>query len=538
MKRAIIYARVSTDEQARDNNSIGSQIKICGNYAQANGFEVIGDIQEDYSGYKWNRPGLQELLELVENKEIDAVIVKSSDRWSRRLTHKQQLRDILKRNDIELHYAQRGKIENTPEHRVVDNVEGSFDEYWRDKIIENTVRGKLEKAEIKGLFVQGAGPYGYRIDRYAPGGLAIVEDQARVVKEIFRLYCDGYSLAQVGKALMDAGYPAPKGGKKWGNSTIARILAYPVYIGHTYYNKCKVEDDGEDNIIRTVRDQSEWIKIKTQPIIDINTFNLVKQRLAENKVIRRRQPRRKYLFTGKIFCSHCEKVYGTETETPRRNRKKYTPIRYYRHRLTKGHCCNRHINGEKFESLIWKKITELLVNPDILFSGYSKALENEIAIHDKAFQRKDDLYTQATKLEKRKQNLYSMFSDPDIGMTKADLIAQKEPIDRALKDIELQLKGLEEELTNIPTQEQLDNFVKYTEKIRDRLLNPDWKPTFENKLYILNMLHVKIFIAPDGSGKVKGWIGEDIRFMYQQSPCAVILAQNQPRPRRRPHPTQ
>jgi site-specific DNA recombinase len=156
-KRAVIYARVSTDEQAENGNSLQSQIEICTNYANVNGLQVIGEIQDDYSGMKYKRPGLQVILQMVEKAEVDAIVVKSSDRWSRRLVNTSILRDKLNRYGVELHYAQRGRVQNTPEHRVVDNVEGSFNEYWRDKIIENTTRGKRDKARIKGLYVPPAG---------------------------------------------------------------------------------------------------------------------------------------------------------------------------------------------------------------------------------------------------------------------------------------------------------------------------------------------------------------------------------------------
>jgi site-specific DNA recombinase len=214
-KRAVIYARVSTDEQAENGNSLQSQIEICTNYANVNGLQVIGEIQDDYSGMKYKRPGLQVILQMVEKAEVDAIVVKSSDRWSRRLVNTSILRDKLNRYGVELHYAQRGRVQNTPEHRVVDNVEGSFNEYWRDKIIENTTRGKRDKARIKGLYVQGPGPYGYRIDRTAPGGLAINEDQAEVVRLIFSLYNSGYSLQQVAHELRRRNIEPPKGGNSY-----------------------------------------------------------------------------------------------------------------------------------------------------------------------------------------------------------------------------------------------------------------------------------------------------------------------------------
>ena len=79
-KRAAIYSRVSTDEQAEHGYSLESQVEACKKYANDHGMNVIADIADDYSGSMIDRPGLKELLSMVKSKEVDAVVVYSSDR--------------------------------------------------------------------------------------------------------------------------------------------------------------------------------------------------------------------------------------------------------------------------------------------------------------------------------------------------------------------------------------------------------------------------------------------------------------------------
>lgn len=141
METAVIYARVSTDEQAERDYSLPSQEEACEAYASANSFSVIETITDEYSGTKLDRPGLNKLREIVFQQQTDAVIVFASDRWTRNLAHSLILREDLNKAGVELHFVNRGKSTNTPEDRMTENIEAVFNEYWREKIIEGCKRG-------------------------------------------------------------------------------------------------------------------------------------------------------------------------------------------------------------------------------------------------------------------------------------------------------------------------------------------------------------------------------------------------------------
>ena len=87
MKKALIYARVSTEEQSEEGMSIETQIALCLKWAKANGYTVTkDDIFEDRgkSATTMNRAGLQDLLlHCREDKTIEAVLVQDTDRMSR-----------------------------------------------------------------------------------------------------------------------------------------------------------------------------------------------------------------------------------------------------------------------------------------------------------------------------------------------------------------------------------------------------------------------------------------------------------------------
>jgi len=78
--RAIIYVRASTDEQG-DNFSLPSQIDACRTYAAERGMQVVAEIQDVQSGAVLERPGLVRVRELARQRQIDAVITYSLDRY-------------------------------------------------------------------------------------------------------------------------------------------------------------------------------------------------------------------------------------------------------------------------------------------------------------------------------------------------------------------------------------------------------------------------------------------------------------------------
>lgn len=128
-KRAAIYARVSTDEQSEHGYSLPSQIEACIAYADRNAMIVVEKITDDYSGAKLDRPGLSQVRDMIAKDEVDAIIVFASDRLTRNLAHSLILREEFFRAHVEIHYVSRGKLEDNPEDRMTENIQGVFNEY-------------------------------------------------------------------------------------------------------------------------------------------------------------------------------------------------------------------------------------------------------------------------------------------------------------------------------------------------------------------------------------------------------------------------
>src|SRR5215218_7731487 len=83
-RRAILYARVSTDEQARSGYSLAQQLEALRDYAQREGLEVLQEVTDPgWSGAYLDRPGLDHVRDLVHGGSVDVVLAQDRDRFAR-----------------------------------------------------------------------------------------------------------------------------------------------------------------------------------------------------------------------------------------------------------------------------------------------------------------------------------------------------------------------------------------------------------------------------------------------------------------------
>jgi len=87
MKTALLYCRVSTEEQARSGYSLRQQIETLRRYCDAHDLEVVGVFEERASGSSLDRLGLDALRDAVSAGGVDVVLAQNRDRFSREPAH-------------------------------------------------------------------------------------------------------------------------------------------------------------------------------------------------------------------------------------------------------------------------------------------------------------------------------------------------------------------------------------------------------------------------------------------------------------------
>ena len=274
-----LYTRVSDPKEKRD--TIESQIDVLEKYTKDNGHVVVESYvcRDRYTGIELARPELDRLRDGAQAGEFEAVLVHDPDRLSRKYAYQFLILEEFERLGIPMLFLEQPPPDD-PKSVLLVQIQGAVAEYERAKITERHRRGKLFRARQGEVFWNSI-PYGYRrIPRQdgTPAHLVIDDAQADVVRKVFAWHADeGISIRQIAKRLTREGYPTPRGGEYWGETTVHRILHREAYVGVLCYN-CSMwmsvpsPEGGALRRKRVPRPRSEWIEISIIALIDRELF--------------------------------------------------------------------------------------------------------------------------------------------------------------------------------------------------------------------------------------------------------------------------
>jgi site-specific DNA recombinase len=156
-KRAVLYARVSTDEQARSGYSLAQQIEALRQYAAREGYEVLEEVSDPgQSGASLERPGMDRVRDLVAAGGVFVVLAQDRDRFAREPAYHYLLRKEFEEQETKIR-ALNDRGDESPEGELTDGILDQLGKYERAKIAERTRRGKHRKLR-QGRLVAGYSP--------------------------------------------------------------------------------------------------------------------------------------------------------------------------------------------------------------------------------------------------------------------------------------------------------------------------------------------------------------------------------------------
>lgn len=259
--KAIIIARVSTEEQKDAGNSLPAQIVRLENYCERKGFEIIKKFSFDESAYKNNREEFDGILDyIIGQKETVAVCFDKVDRLSRNVFDMRvaTLYEKALKDEVELHFPSDGQVINSKISAVEKfqfGISLGLAKYFSDAISDNVKRAQ-EQMIRSGIYPSKA-PFGYRnIDRDdGTKWIEIDPTKAQVVEKMYEWYSTGsYSMneirAEVKKVFnldFSKGY-------------IDAILKNPFYCGTMVYNEKEYPHYYDRIIIQELFDKVQEIK--------------------------------------------------------------------------------------------------------------------------------------------------------------------------------------------------------------------------------------------------------------------------------------
>src|SRR5215203_6019041 len=155
-KRAILYARVSTDEQARSGYSLAQQLEALREYAAREGYEVLEEVMDPgQSGATIERPGMDRVRDLVAAGGVSVVLAQDRDRIAREPAYHYLLRKEFEEYGCRMR-SLNDRGDDSPKGELTDGILDQLAKFERAKMAERTRRGKLQKARSgKVLAVHG-----------------------------------------------------------------------------------------------------------------------------------------------------------------------------------------------------------------------------------------------------------------------------------------------------------------------------------------------------------------------------------------------
>ena len=386
-----LYARLSRDEDKK-LNSLENQQKILREYAAQNNHNVVGESADDnISGMHFNRPGIEDITTAVEEKRIDAVIVKDLSRLGRHRTQTAMFIDFLRENGVRVLSVTENIDTSNEEDDLMVGFKGVFnDMYARD--ISKKIRAGYKQKQKNGIIL--IPPFGYFKDKNTKE-VVIVEEQAEIVRRIYSLYLSGYGIKAIAKILNDEGVHTPGyynltvlgkdiGNNKpeiahrflWVNTTVKRILSNEFYVGTVV---CHKSYTSKINHIRKELPESEWFvhDNMVSPIISRETWEqaqlLLKDKPERNVRASSGKPHHRY--AGLIKCGDCGSSFVCKIRRWRNkpDRMEYTCNGY--HRYGKEHCTSHAINEKVLDELIEKELKEIRYFAEQSFKRIDKELK-------------------------------------------------------------------------------------------------------------------------------------------------------------------
>jgi site-specific DNA recombinase len=369
MVRCAIYTRKSTEEGLEQEfNSLQAQREAAEAYIQSqkqNGWQTPAQSYDDggFSGASLDRPALRQLLQDIEARRIDCVVVYKVDRLSRPLLDFARLLSLFEKRGVSFVSVTQEFNTTSSMGRLTLNILLSFAQFEREIISERT-RDKMSAARCKGKWVGGTPVLGYDVDPQG-GRLVVNPREADRVREIFTICarCTNLTAAQRevdARGLRTKDWTSARGrhhrASTFTPSRLGALLSNILYIGEIRHKG--VIYAGEQSAIL---DRELWLRVQEQ-------LKLGARRGARHKKL-------DALLAGLLYCAQCGERMRASFTSHHGRRRMYYVCRAGKKRTPR--CSQEPVATSDLESSLFEKL-EAILGTDASIILLEQALERVI----------------------------------------------------------------------------------------------------------------------------------------------------------------
>jgi site-specific DNA recombinase len=566
-KRAILYARVSTDEQARSGYSLAQQIEALREYAAREGYEILEEVQDPgQSGANLERPGIDRVRDLVSAGGVSVVLAQDRDRIAREPAYHYLLKREFEEHGTKIR-ALNDRGDDTPEGELTDGILDQLGKFERAKTAERSRRGKLRKAREGKVIALHTPNYGFRYNA-TRDGYEVDEEAMRVVRRIFHMVgAEHRTLYAVKRTLERENVPTPGGARFWHAKCIRNYLSEDVYKPHTRDEITAMVDAGQmsasvaagldpnktygvwwfnrrrtrrtqvsvlgNNGERTYRKKGQYVQRPKEewvavPVPDSGIprewVDAARDTLKGNSVPSSAGRRVWEISGGIATCKVCGRNMMIHSVMPPRAKGRRF---YYRCRTRSRDgaeaCSHRKCHrAEEVESRVWDLISGLLKDPERLKAGLEEMIEQERAgLRGDPDQEAKAWLEKLSEVDQERRGYLRLaakgrMTDEELDEALAELENIRETAEKELKAISARRETLE----NLERDKDalLEYYARMTPAALDAL-----SPEERHQVY--KMLRLAVEISPDGSLDCSGVLGDS--FVSENQDERDLLAHDQ-----------
>ncbi len=528
-QRAILYTRVSTEEQARSGYSLAQQLEALREYADREGYEILEEVTDPgQSGASLARPGMDRVRDLVAAGGVSVVLAQDRDRFAREPAYLYLLKQEFEEHGTVLR-ALNDRGDDSPEGELMDGVFDQFAKFERAKTAERTRRGKLRRAREGKIIPVNRPNFGFKLNS-ARDNYVVDAEEMRVVERIFRMLGEGISVWEVKRTFEREGLPTPEGKRNWGKPFIRRCVLDDVYKPHTYaeieslvsaevaarldpekrygiwwFNRerttySQVAENGANGkryrrrAKRTAKPRDEWIAVPVPDSgIPRELVDAVREAVAAHERTSKNGGRFWELSGGIMRCASCGWNIKTATVTAGNSDK-----RNYYYRCTK---LNHYVNGcpnrknhraDTVEPRVWEFVSGLLKDPERLRVGLDELIEQERnAVRTDPKREAEAWLVKLAELDEQRSRAQDLAIEGllDHDELRAKLAALEETRETVQRELEA-LRGHRERVEQL--ERDRDALMKrYAEMVPEKLdrLSPEEKHRVYKLLKLSAILH-------------------------------------------------
>lgn len=437
--RVAIYSRVSTKEQAEEGYSIDEQERLLIEYCDKNNFVVFKCYADKgISGKNITaRPGLKALLKEAEEGCFDLVISWKINRLSRKLKDALTIIELFERNNVTYRSYTEPFDNTTPAGKMQFQMMALIGEFERETIAQNVKMGMKARAR-EGRWCGGTPVLGYEIvkaddekERKRPSTKMVInEEEARIVRLIFIMHCDGKGYKAIVNELNHRGYRTKKG-NYFNISGVREILLNPIYAGKIRFN---VRQDWSSKRRKGMNPNPIIVDGLHEPIIDEETWerSTLIMKTKRNKSVRIHKGF--YPLTGLLKCPQCGAgMVISGAPDGNGGRITYYSCGNWRNKGSAVCHCNS-IRHEKANAIVFERLSELLSDnkmvKEIVDTINKSRKEQAEPLRKELIQTEKEL----SMLAERKKRLFELYEDGHIA--REEFLEQKDILNIQIQRLE------------------------------------------------------------------------------------------------------